>query len=276
MKSLHAKFLVSLLVLGATGWLSPSSRAITFVQAQGGWSSPFGPGAGAATQENLGGPYQDPQPAPPGPNKFQPTGIRWGVPSTSGTNPEGFRSGLRFFGADFNSAPVNIPDDGSTFTISNIFEIDHINFPVNLGTQLTGVDLVIGYDFETDGGSPFSVIQTIPVAIDETPNTEPCDPPSSLVPPRPCPDVITLTEPSVSVIPINGGPEFIELTLSFPTTGTNQIITEERQQNPFFIDATFRRAPAPLPIGAAGALSLFAGGFRRLRKRYAAVTSDHA
>lgn len=257
--------------VGASLAFAAPADALSFVSAFGGFQSPSGPGTsivGNVVQENLGGPYLNPQPTiKPAPN-ISPTGIRWGTPATGGN-----KSGLRFVGVNYNQtgfSPVPIPTDGSEFTIADILELDHINFPIQAGSQLTGVQLVIQYNFLNDLNAPFNVVQNIPLTINETTNSEPCNPPGS----PPCPDVITLTQPSTSVIPINGGPEFIELTLSFPATGTNQIITNEGQQNPFLIDIGFRRAPAPLPLGALGALSAFAGGIGRLRKRYIPASSE--
>lgn len=259
-------------VAGASLAFASPAEAISFVSAFGGFQNPSGPGtsiSGNVVQENLGGPYLNPQPTtPPAPN-LNPTGIRWGV-----TN--GNKSGLRFIGVNYDQpgfSPIAVPTDGSEFTINDALELDHLNFPISISnpaSQLTGVDLFIQYTFLNDQNVSFNVNQIIPISIDETPNVAPCDPPGS----PPCPDVITLTQPSVSVIPINGGPEFLQLTLSFPASGTNQIITNEGQQNPFLVDIGFRRAPAPLPFGAVGGLSLLAGGIGRLRKRYNKTASE--
>lgn len=269
MESLVAK-LAPVLVAGASLALATPASALQLVSATGVFQNPGGPGALLPGNVVFEPPYLNPQPAATTPTQIAPTGIRWGDPAPDPGDPA-LKNGLRFIG--FAPATgVSIPTDGSEATIEDIFEIDYINFPTLAGSELTSLDLVITYNFDTL--SP--VIQTIPITILETTNSGTCDPPSGLTPPVPCPDVVTLTEPSVGIIPINGGPEFLELTLSFPTTGTNQIIVEEGQQNPFFIDAGFRRAPAPIPFGAVGALSLFAGGFRRLRKRYASIMEDPA
>jgi hypothetical protein len=256
--------LAPVLAAGASLALEVPASALTFLGASGSFQNPVG-GAGVSF-ESSGGPYLDPQPAAPTGNQTAPNGIRWGNPV--GPN----RSGLRIYGSDYGPTGVNIPTDGTPSTVANVLTLDHINFPIFGGSAISSVELTLTYSFLDDDNNPFSVNDIVPITVEETPNSPPCPFPSP--PGNPCSDRITLVQPQTLVYYIDNGPEFIELSLNFPTSGTNFIITDEGQQNPFSINATFVRVPAPVAFGAIGPMALFAANFRRLRKRYAPPSSE--
>jgi hypothetical protein len=247
--------------------LATPASALTFLGGTSFWSTPVGPGAsvsGNVVYENqvgppAGGAFLNPQPISlPSPNNINPSGVRFGDPAST------FKSGLRAFGSTFN---LVVPTNGTSVTATSIYVLDHINFPIFSGTQLTGVSWNLRLSFLDDSNNPFFVTSVIPVTIDETPNTPPCvytaPPPNT-----PCPDRVTLTQPNTAIVGIPGTNEFINLQLQFPSTGTNSLITNENQQNLFPINGIFTRIPAPAPLGALGVLSFLAANFKRMRKRY--------
>jgi hypothetical protein len=189
---------------------------------------------------------------------------------------------LRLYGSSFLLAPgggLTVPVDGSTLDVAKIFELDHLNNPIF--DAISGVNLTLTFNFLDDDNNPFNVVSSvIPITIEETSNTDTLAGCTSGFQQStiPCDDRITLTQPTVQLFPVDTpkGDEFLVLNLQFPSSGLNSIVTQEGGDNVFDINGSFTIAPAPLPFGAAGALTLFAGGFKRLRKRYATITSDPA
>ena len=106
-----------------------------------------------------------------------PEQVRWGTPAASQ------QSGLGF--APTAGTAITY---GSNFTIGTL---SHFNFPTVAGTAATNVslDLEVKVDPSIPGPSLFDSVITIPFAIDETPNVEPCAYPSD--PGNPCADKIS-------------------------------------------------------------------------------------
>ena len=142
---------VALLVVGALIAVAPApAPALTLNDVSVTWFNPLGPGAGTVTNPFTQGAGDA--------TNFE---VRWGVPSPPSSDPT-HQSGLGF--DPFFPPPAVVPI-GTNFVLGNLF---HFNNPINIGSELTSVDLTLGATFA--GAVPAVSDFTFRMLIDETPN----------------------------------------------------------------------------------------------------------
>ena len=135
-----------------------------------------------------------------------PDQVRWGIPA------ETSQSGLGFAAAAAHTIVY-----GDSFSIGTL---THFNFPTQSNTWVSGVslDLRLRVDPSLGGAPLFDSVITIPFAIDETTNQEPCAYPSTV----PCADKITFGTSTFQLASTSGFTVYELQILGFvdPTTPT--------------------------------------------------------
>ena len=120
----------SAFVLAAMSAVPAAATTVAFQNVVGEWLLPV-PGSTAVTYTGN-----------PGANAT----VRWGVPS----NNANAQSGYNFIGSDVG--PLVVPPGGSS-GVATIGTFQHVNFPINAGTSITGISLKFTADVLIDNVS---------------------------------------------------------------------------------------------------------------------------
>ena len=142
----------SAFVLAAASAVPAAATTVAFQNVVGEWLLPV-PGSTSVTYTGN-----------PGANAK----VRWGTPS----NPANAQSGYNFIGS--NIGPLVVPLGGSSGA-ATIGTFEHVNFPINSGTSITGISLKFTADVLIDGSSVGTRNFLYNFSHDETPNGDnPC------------------------------------------------------------------------------------------------------
>ncbi len=221
--------LVSLLAVAGT------ANAFVLSSADGNWSDPAGSASalgsvvynnGVDNPRDYGNDLQDQ--------------IRWGLLTVPGAGPE--QSGLGFTGAAGDGVTVSF-GTGEAFQIG---ELEHFNFPINAGTNVTDTDLTVAMEFSDPSGLNESLLFT--VHIEETTNL-----------PDLVDDVISFPGPLPPSTTFSDGTTLYTLTvLGFGLTADTiqtQFVSPESQQNQTLLWGRITTEQTPI-IPAPGAILL--------------------
>lgn len=141
---------VAAFALAATTALPAAATTVAFSNVKGEWLDPVG---NSVTTTN---------------NNTSNAEVRWGVPADSG----GQQSGYNFIGTDFG--PLVVPPGGSS-GVATIGTFQHVNFPINSGTSITGIKLKFTADVVIDSVNQGTRTFTYNFTHFETPNgNNPC------------------------------------------------------------------------------------------------------
>lgn len=141
---------VSAFVLAATTAFPAAAATVAFSNVKGEWLDPVG---NSITTTN---------------NNSSNAQVRWGVPAESG----GQKSGYNFIGTDFG--PLVVGPGGSS-GVATIGTFQHVNFPINSGTSITGIKLKFTADVLIDSVNQGTRTFTYNFTHFETPNSDnPC------------------------------------------------------------------------------------------------------
>lgn len=195
-----------------------------------------------------------------------PNEIRWGTPTTTGKNPDGLKSGLRF---DPFTAPL-VTTTGGHF---NLGTLTHYNWEVKNGTAISAVDLT--FSFSINGATPSNVSFTFNLGVDETDNHQTGCTNTPVPSGNWCPDIISFPQMSgTSTFTLDGKNYTLNL-LGFGQTYndlSNDFITQEFANTSTHLWASITTPgtnvpePGSLLMMGFGLLSLL--GFVGLRRKF--------
>ncbi len=141
---------VSAVALATITALPASAATVAFSSVKGEWLDPVG---NSVTTSN---------------NNTSNAQVRWGVPASNG----GQQSGYNFIGTDFGPLVVN---PGESSGVATIGTFQHVNFPINSGTSITGIKLKFTADVVINNVNQGTRTFTYNFSHFETPNgSDPC------------------------------------------------------------------------------------------------------